>query len=71
MPSTRQELLDAALGLPEPERGFIVQGLLDSLGPDEASAKDEISIAELDRRLAEFEQGQAGEISWNELRKQK
>lgn len=70
MTTTSQGILDAALNLPEPERVFVVQGLLDSLSPDPADSLEEISTAELDRRLAEFEQGQAGEILWSELKRQ-
>ena len=71
MTTTSQGILDVALGLPEPERVFIVQGLLDSLSLNTADDQEEISTAELDRRLAKFEQGQAGELSWTELKRQR
>jgi len=69
--TTSQGILDAALNLPEPERVFIVQGLIESLGSDPAELDEELTTEELDRRLAEFEQGTAGEIPWSELKRQK
>ena len=71
MTTASQGILDAALSLPEPERVFVVQGLLDSLSPDTLDDAERISTAELDRRYAEIEQGKAGEISWAELKQQK
>ena len=47
-----QAILDAALTLPESERVFIVENLLESLSGDPAESDEEISVAELDRRAA-------------------
>jgi putative addiction module component (TIGR02574 family) len=71
MTTTSQGILDAALTLPEPERVFIVESLLESLSGDPGESDKEISAEELDRRAADFEHGTAGETSWSELKRQR
>ena len=65
-----QGIVDAALKLPEPERAQVVQELLDSLSPDAEKLMDDAWAAELDRRLAEFQAGQADAIPWSQLKDQ-
>lgn len=71
MEATSQSVLELALQLPESERVRVVQSLLESLSPDIDDPQEESLPAELDRRLAEFEQGQADVISWPELKRQR
>lgn len=61
-----QQVLDAALQLPEAERYALVSRLLEAT-PDELpglSLDDDDLIAELDRRFAD----RSGAIDWNDLR---
>jgi len=61
MDPKHQSLFDAALALPETERILLVERLLDSLSPDTEGPKEDELAAELERRYAEVEQGQAAE----------
>jgi putative addiction module component (TIGR02574 family) len=63
-----QEIVEAALRLPERQRAEIVQELLASLSPDEVELVEDAWAAELDRRLAEFEAGTADPVPWDELK---
>jgi putative addiction module component (TIGR02574 family) len=67
---TSQSIVDAALQLTEPERAEVVQELLDSLSPDAERLMDDAWAAELDRRVAAFEQGEADAVPWSELKGQ-
>jgi putative addiction module component (TIGR02574 family) len=68
---TSAGVVDAALQLSEPERAQVVQRLLDSLSPDAETLVDDAWGAELDRRLVEFQTGEADAVSWRELREQR
>jgi len=70
MDPKHQSLFDDALALPEAERILLVQLLLDSLPPDTDLTKEDELAAELERRYAEIEQGQAGLVPWSELKEQ-
>ena len=71
MSITSQGVVEAALQLPEPERAQVVQKLLDSLGPDAETLVDDAWAAELERRLAEFQQGDVDSVPWSALKEQK
>lgn len=71
MNMTSQGVVEAALQLPEPERAQVVQELLDSLSPDAETLLDDAWAAELDRRLADFQNGDVDAIPWRELREEK
>ena len=70
MNRTSQSIVDAALQLTEPERAEVVQELLDSLSPDAERLMDDAWAAELDRRVAAFERGEADAVPWSELKGQ-
>jgi putative addiction module component (TIGR02574 family) len=66
-------LLDAALALPDEERGILVDHLLESLGePDEefVEVTEEEFVAELQRRAAEMADGSDPGITWSDLAKE-
>lgn len=66
MPSTRDEILDAALQLPESDRLVIASRLMETL-PDELpglSEDDPDFAVELDRRSGDTD----GAIPWEQLR---
>lgn len=65
MPTNREDVLTAALGLSESDQLAIAIRLMESL-PDEQPglADDEDFAAELDRRSGDFE----GAVDWSDLR---
>jgi putative addiction module component (TIGR02574 family) len=65
---TTQNIIDAALTLPETDRVRLVEELLDSLGPDAELPEGEFA-AELHRRNAEIQQGAAELIPWSEIKR--
>lgn len=66
MPIDSQQILEAALQLPESERFALISRLLESVPPDDEgiSLDDENLVAELDRRFADPE----GAVPWADLR---
>jgi putative addiction module component (TIGR02574 family) len=68
MTPEHQALVHAALALPEAERAQLVEHLLESLVPEEASLTDDELFAELERRRAEVEQGSVKPIPWSQVR---
>ena len=70
MSADSQSILDAALALPEADRTYLVDRLLESLPPDNELLSEEELFAELDTRRADFEQGTAKAVPWSELRKE-
>ena len=70
MNPSSQGIVDAALKLTELERAEVVQELLDSLSPDAERLLDDAWAAELDRRVAAFEQGDADAVPWSQLKEQ-
>ncbi|HEX6984685.1 MAG TPA: hypothetical protein VF170_04880 [Planctomycetaceae bacterium] len=63
MPNPRDEILDAALRLPERDRLAIASRLMETL-PEEAPDDEDEFAAELDRRSGDRD----GAIAWAELR---
>lgn len=71
MTTQSQSVLDAALGLNENERVWLVERLLETLPPEASDATDEPAWeAELDRRYQEAIEGKSAPITWEELRGQ-
>lgn len=68
MKATSQEILEAALRLPDVDRAKIVQQLLETLPPDLQSAFDDYWEEELERRFREFEDSGEPGIPWSEVR---
>jgi hypothetical protein len=66
MPATRDEILDAALGLPESDRLVIANRLLETLPEDAPGLSDDDPEfdAELDRRSGDL----SGSVPWEQLR---
>lgn len=65
-----QDIVEAALRLTELERAQVVQNLLDSLSPDAEQLMDDAWVAELDRRVAAFERGDADAVPWSQVKEQ-
>jgi putative addiction module component (TIGR02574 family) len=64
-----QTILDAALALPEAERVFLIDELMESLPPDTGPLSDEEMLAELERRHAEVEKDPSIAIPWPEVKR--
>jgi putative addiction module component (TIGR02574 family) len=61
--------MEAALALPEAERLFLVERLLESLPPDSDEATDEELTAELDRRYADYQRDPSSGIPWGQIKR--
>ena len=65
MQTSRDDILKAALGLPESDRLAIAVRLMDTLSDDQAGLADDDELAaELERRSGDLE----GSIDWIDLR---
>ncbi|HTU23502.1 MAG TPA: addiction module protein [Gemmataceae bacterium] len=64
-----ESILKAALALPEAERVFLIDELMDSLPPDTGPLSDEEMLAELERRHAEYEKDPSSTIPWEEVKR--
>ncbi len=64
-----QELLEAALKLPEDDRAMIAEALLQTLASEPNDWDEDELASELDRRLDEALSDPAATISWSELKK--
>jgi len=70
MSNQSQAVFDAALTLSEMERAALIRQLAESLSPETERLLEEDFVAELERRRAEFEQGTADPLSWEQLKKE-
>lgn len=67
---SRDQLLTAALALPEEERAALAHDLLLSLAPDEVASKEEWEQAwaeELQLRASRYERGETTARDWREV----
>ena len=63
-----QTLLQEALILPEKERLFLVERLLETLPPDMDELSPEEFQAELERRTSEIKERRGEVVSWEQLK---
>ena len=66
---SREEIVRAALALPEGERAVIAAALLESLEPEVDPAIDEAWRDEIRRRLTAIEAGEEELIPWEEAQR--
>jgi putative addiction module component (TIGR02574 family) len=64
-----EQLLDEVLRLPEPERAEIAARLIESLEQDVDADVDAAWAAEIERRCAALDAGQAVTSDWNDVRR--
>ena len=69
MSNSTQELLEAALRLPEDERADLAAHILESFAPVPNDDESVAMAAELERRIAQMESGDVQPIPWEEVRK--
>lgn len=69
MTNGREAIRDAALKLPEADRAWIAEELLESLAPPEGAMTEEEWEAELDRRVEEYKRNPASALTWEEVKK--
>ena len=62
------QLLAAALALPEVQRAQLVEALIATLAPDDATPLDDTWLAEIERRSAEFDAGGVETLTWTEVK---
>jgi putative addiction module component (TIGR02574 family) len=67
MTQRTQSLLKAALALDERERAELAEELLATLAPEVEDEEAEL-LAELDRRLEEYERDPTSAVPWSELK---
>jgi putative addiction module component (TIGR02574 family) len=68
MDEKSQQVLEAALSLPEDQRASIVEALLQTLPPETNESDDDELASELDRRLDEALADPSTTVSWAELK---
>jgi putative addiction module component (TIGR02574 family) len=69
MTPTLEQILDAALALPDAERLEVAEALLASLQPDNRPPFDESWREVIRRRSAEVRSGQVTSIPWEEVKR--
>jgi putative addiction module component (TIGR02574 family) len=69
MSSSFDQVLTAALSLPDTERADLVDALLGTLEPDPAAPLDPAWLEEIERRSKEYDEGKVQGIPWDEVRK--
>jgi putative addiction module component (TIGR02574 family) len=67
MSNQTQTVLDAAMALPEAERLWLVERLMETLPPDVDEMTDDELYAELERRRAEVEKDPSAAIPWKDV----
>lgn len=65
---TLQEVMQAALALPEPDRAQLVDSLIATFQPTQAAPLDDAWIAEIQRRSVEYDQGLVQSIPWEQVK---
>jgi putative addiction module component (TIGR02574 family) len=65
-----EEVLTAALGLPDQDRLEIVEALITSLQPEDRPPFDESWRAVIERRSSELKSGQVTTVPWAEVKRQ-
>jgi putative addiction module component (TIGR02574 family) len=68
MNSTIEQVLDAALALPDDDRAELVEALLASFQPEDRPPFDESWREIIQRRSAELRSGQVAPIPWAEVK---
>jgi putative addiction module component (TIGR02574 family) len=68
MPSTLEQVRQAALALPEEDRVRLVDDLLATLTAENAAPLDDAWIAEVERRSEAFDAGGVATFSWEEVK---
>jgi putative addiction module component (TIGR02574 family) len=70
MSEQTKSVLAAALALPEPDRAFLAERLLDSLPAEPDALSDEELERELDKRFEECERDPRVVVPWSEIQRQ-
>jgi len=66
--SSLDQILQAALTLPEEDRVQLVDTLIATLEPEDAAPLDDAWIAEIQRRSREYDSGTVTAIPWEEVK---
>lgn len=66
--STFSDVLNAAQGLPTPERIRLIDALWDTVSPEDWPAPNEAWLREAERRSAEYDAGSMTASPWPEVR---
>jgi len=67
MNAQSQQLLDAALAMPESDRAHLAASLLRSLDPPDDPGADAAWSAEIGRRIRSIDDGSAELLPWNDV----
>jgi len=68
MTKSTRDLFEEAMKLDPQERVALTGLLLESLDPESEEGVEEAWVAEIERRMAEFDSGAVQPIPWDELR---
>lgn len=65
---TLNEIMNAAMALPEDDRVQLVDSLITTLEPETAAPLDETWLAEIQRRSREYDQGLVQGSPWEQVK---
>ena len=69
MKQNAKKILNAALGLPEPDRVKVAEELLAALGGEPQKGADAAWAEEIERRTREIEAGKVKPVPWSKVKK--
>ena len=68
MVASLDQVIEAALTLPESERAELVDTLISTFAPEDAAPLDDAWLAEINRRSDEFDAGGVQTLTWAEVK---
>ena len=68
MVASLEQVIKAALALPEAERAELVDALITTFAPEDAAPLDDAWLAEINRRSDEFDAGGVETLTWAEVK---
>jgi putative addiction module component (TIGR02574 family) len=68
MVASLDQVIEAALALPESERAELVDTLISTFAPEDAAPLNDAWLAEINRRSDEFDAGGMQTLTWAEVK---
>ena len=69
MITSLDQVLQAALSLPDTERTQLVEALIDTLAPEDAAPLEDAWLTEIERRSREFDEGLVQPVPWEDVKR--
>ena len=68
MVTSFEQIIEAALALPDSKRAELVDTLISTFAPEDAAPLDDAWLAEINRRSDEFDAGGVETLTWAEVK---